>query len=186
MGIETSRLLLVPATLASLQAELRGPTELASVIRMEVSEEWPPELYDPDPIEFTIKRLEAAPQEALWWLYYFVRKATEGHAEGVIGCGGYKGPPTGDGTVEIGYSVVPQHRRAGYATEAAQGLIRHAFRHAAVQRVIAETLPGLVASIGVLEKCGFHCVGDGAEPGVIRYEFLREEWEERSGVATGS
>lgn len=64
MWIETARLRLVPPTLESLQAELESPTELASVIRMDVSEEWPPELYDRDPIEFTIKRLEAAPEEA--------------------------------------------------------------------------------------------------------------------------
>lgn len=93
----------------------------------------------------------------------------------MIGCGGYKGPPSADGTVEIGYSIVPQHRREGYATEAAEGLIRHAFRNPSVRRVIGETLPGLVASIGVLVKCGFRYAGNGSEPGVIRYELFREE-----------
>jgi RimJ/RimL family protein N-acetyltransferase len=44
-----------------------------------------------------------------------------------------------------------------------------------VRRVIAETYPALIASIGVLQKCGFRSIGDGSEPGVIRFELLRDE-----------
>jgi RimJ/RimL family protein N-acetyltransferase len=39
--------------------------------------------------------------------------------------------------------------------------------------VIAETLPELTPSIGVLGKCGFHLIGEGSEPGVIRFELTR-------------
>ena len=41
---------------------------------------------------------------------------------------------------------------------------------------LAETLPELTPSIGVLEKCGFRLIGDGSEPGVIRFELTRAEW----------
>ena len=41
--------------------------------------------------------------------------------------------------------------------------------------MIAETLPGLMPSIGVLRKCGFRFIGDGSEPGVIRYELTRDD-----------
>jgi RimJ/RimL family protein N-acetyltransferase len=174
--IETRRLQLQPATLETLRAELASPAELARIIRMDVAAEWPPELYDRDPIEFTIRQLEAAPEQAPWWLYYFVRKADAVTRAVAIGCGGYKGPPR-DGGVEIGYSIVPEYRRQGYASEAANGLIRHAFRLPEVQRITAETLPSLVSSIGVLERCGFRFDGPGSESGVVRYALDRATWE---------
>jgi RimJ/RimL family protein N-acetyltransferase len=40
---------------------------------------------------------------------------------------------------------------------------------------IAQTLPELAPSIGVLEKCGFRFAGEGGEPGVIRYERGRAD-----------
>lgn len=173
--ITTERLRLIPCTLTSLEAELASPARLADVLGIEVSQEWPPELYDRDPILFTIDRLHAAPHEAGWWLYYIARIGTNREADVAIGCGGYKGPPSADGTVEIGYSIVPAARRQGYACEAVVGLVQHAFAVPAVRRVIAETLPDLTPSIGVLEKCGFRFIGDGSEEGVIRYELTRAE-----------
>jgi ribosomal-protein-alanine N-acetyltransferase len=83
----------------------------------------------------------------------------------LVGSVGYKGPPDETGTVEIGYGIVSVERRAGFATEAAGGLVP------AWTRVIAETLPELEGSIGVLRKCGFRLLGEGSEPGVIRFEL---------------
>jgi RimJ/RimL family protein N-acetyltransferase len=77
--------------------------------------------------------------------------------------------------VEIGYSVLPEFRRQGYATEAAQGLIARAFAHPGVALVIAETLPDLFPSIGVLRKIGFGYVGEGSEPSIVRYELRRAD-----------
>ena len=99
-----------------------------------------------------------------------------GERPALIGTVGYKGPPA-DGTVEVGYGIVREHQRRGYATEATEALIARAFEFSEVTRVIAETLPELTASIGVLEKCGFHRVEESpelesSEPGVIR--FARE------------
>jgi hypothetical protein len=44
-----------------------------------------------------------------------------------------------------------------------------------VRRVIAETLPDLVGSIGVLRRRGFRLKGEGSEAGVIRFELTRDE-----------
>ena len=94
----------------------------------------------------------------------------------LIGSAGYKGPPSADGSVEVGYGIVEDHRRRGYATEAAMGLVDRAFSVAEVGRVIAETLPELAGSIGVLHKCGFRLLGAGSEPGVIRFELTRADY----------
>jgi len=52
-----------------------------------------------------------------------------------------------------------------------------------VQRAIAEALPELTPSIGVLRKCGFRFIGDGAEPGVIRFELTRADFSIGKGAA---
>jgi ribosomal-protein-alanine N-acetyltransferase len=94
----------------------------------------------------------------------------------LIGSAGYKGPPSADGMVEVGYGIVRDHQRQGYASEAVRGLVAHAFALPTVRRVIAETLPELIPSIGVLRKCGFRFIGNGSEPGVIRFELTRAEY----------
>jgi RimJ/RimL family protein N-acetyltransferase len=59
------------------------------------------------------------------------------------------------------------------ALAATLGVVRRAFEAPSVRRVIAGTLPELTPSIGVLRKCGFTLIGEGSEPGVIRYEMNR-------------
>jgi len=173
--IETPRLRLTPVPLDRLRAEVRQPDRLAAIIHMDAPTEWPPSFYTHDPIEYMLRRLEIAPDENAWWLYAFLLREPAA-SEPLIGAGGFKGPPTRAGTVEIGYAIVPECRSQGLATEAAAGLIRFAFEHADVQRVIAETLPSHDASIRVLEKCRFRFIGEGSETGVVRFELRRKDW----------
>jgi RimJ/RimL family protein N-acetyltransferase len=109
-------------------------------------------------------------------MHYFVLRSASPDERVLIGTGGYKGPPNADATVEIGYTVASEYHRQGFATEASQGLLRHAFTFSEVRRVVAETMTDLTASIGVLEKLGFRYIGDGEDPGVIWFELLREEF----------
>ena len=97
----------------------------------------------------------------------------------LIGSAGYKGQPA-EGIVEVGYGIVSDQQRRGYASEALEALLAHAFSLPRVTQVIAETLPPLVASIGVLRKAGFHLAGPGSEKGVIRFALLRTEYESRN------
>ncbi len=168
--LRTDRLDLVAATPALAQADLDGREALAAALGVTVPPGWPPELFDEPALRYTLHRLEAGPEQAGWWLYYLVER---GPAPSVVGVAGYKGPPDEEGAVEIGYAVLAEHRRRGLATEAAGALVRHAFGHPGVRLVRAETLPELVPSIGVLEKLGFALVGEGSEPGVIRYALDR-------------
>jgi [ribosomal protein S5]-alanine N-acetyltransferase len=171
--IETPRLKLIRATLESLWAELKGPAELSEVLKVEVPDNWPPDLYDVDAINWAIRYLEKHPNTP-WAMYYFVRSPAGTHENHVaVGCGGYKGEPS-NGTVEVGYSVLEQFRRNGYAREAVEGFLWYAFEQDDIDRVIAETMPDLEPSVGVLEKCGFDFIGEGSEPGVIRYELKRQ------------
>jgi RimJ/RimL family protein N-acetyltransferase len=94
-----------------------------------------------------------------------------------IGLGGFKGAPDADGMVEIGYGIAPEYRGKGYATEAAQGMIRHAFTHADVQKVWAHTLAEPNASTHVLRKSGMENIGSFDDPddgAICRWEILRD------------
>jgi RimJ/RimL family protein N-acetyltransferase len=180
--IVTERLELVPATLELTRAALEGDRALAAGLGAFVPATWPPEFLDPPSLEFTLARLGKGAQQAGWWLHFVV--LTHG-ATGrtLVGSAGYKGPPSPDGTVEVGYGIVRDHQRQGYASEAVRGLLAHAFALPAVQCVIAETLPELAPSIGVLRKCGFRLIGEGSEPGVIRFQLRRAEYSMGKGAA---
>ncbi|HYC33742.1 MAG TPA: GNAT family N-acetyltransferase [Gemmatimonadales bacterium] len=171
--ITTERLELVPATAESIRAALEGEAALAACLGALVPATWPPEFLDAPALEYTRERLAEGPQEAGWWMYFVVlRQGPAGRT--LIGSAGYKGPPK-DATVEVGYGIVRDHQRQGYASEAVRALLRRAFEAPEVRRVIAETLPELIPSIGVLRRCGFRLIGEGSEPGVIRFELTRAE-----------
>jgi [ribosomal protein S5]-alanine N-acetyltransferase len=174
--IETSRLLLIPATPEMLSAELTNHGALAAALDATVPDTWPPEYYDGDAVSAALAALAGATEDRDWHLHYFAHKPAEQSSATLIGAGGYKGPPAEDGTVEIGYSIVRDAQRRGFASEAVRGLLNRAFVDGRVDRVIAHTLPQLVASIGVLQKCGFRDVGPGEEVGTICYALRREEF----------
>jgi [ribosomal protein S5]-alanine N-acetyltransferase len=180
--IVTERLELIPATAELTQAALHGPPALATALGAGVPTSWPPEFLDAAALEFTLERMRESPEQAGWWLHFVVlTRCLTGRL--LIGSAGYKGPPGPEGRLEIGYGIVRDQQRRGYASEAARGLLAHAFADPVVQTVIAETLPELTGSIGVLAKCGFHPMGEGSEPGVIRFELTRAEYLLSVGAA---
>jgi RimJ/RimL family protein N-acetyltransferase len=173
--IRTARLDLLPGTIEVLKAELAGREALAGILGIEIPASWPPPLFDVDAMQWMLGRLEEDPAFEEWGFRYFVRRGEDGAPGITVGAGGFKGPPTPEGSVEVGYSVLSEFQRQGFATEATNGLVQHAYEDSQVTHVIAETLPGLTPSIGVLEKAGFTFVGEGSEPEVIRYEHRREQ-----------
>ncbi|MBV9439023.1 MAG: GNAT family N-acetyltransferase [Candidatus Eremiobacteraeota bacterium] len=134
-----------------------------------VPADWPPPLNDEDSQRFFTSALRDRPAAAGWLIWYFVRRE---EPRTVIGNGGFKGEPL-DGTVELGYSVIPAFQRRGYASEAAEALVRWAFRDPRVQRVVAETFPELEGSLGVLRRTGFTRCEGAIEPGALRFERTR-------------
>jgi RimJ/RimL family protein N-acetyltransferase len=82
----------------------------------------------------------------------------------VVGSAGFKGPPDGDGMVEIGYGIVPGFQGRGYATEVAAALVTFAGESGQARLVRAHTLSSNRAPKRVLEKCGFRNVGEVMDP----------------------
>lgn len=171
-SIPTERLVLVPATPDLIREALAGDAALARALGADL----PAEFYDADSLTYTLDRLASGPAFDGWSMYLFVRRDDRV----LVGNGGYYAPPSDDGTVELGYSVVPSLQGQGYATEATRGLIDRPFADPRVQRVVATTLPDRLASIRVLETLGFTPTdavpvpADASpEPGVLRFVRTR-------------
>ncbi|GIV01129.1 MAG: hypothetical protein KatS3mg014_2744 [Actinomycetota bacterium] len=166
-SIRTRRLELVAATVPLLDAELGSPEALGDLLGAAVPVDWPPGEHDRAAVESFRALLVGRPDAAGWCAWYAILRAPAGSV--LIGTGGYMGPPDADGTVEIGYSILPAFRSRGLATELARALVDRALSVPGAARVVAHTTRGNVGSVKVLERCGFRVVGPGDEPGSLRY-----------------
>jgi len=85
---------------------------------------------------------------------------------------------------EIGYSIHPDYWRQGYATEAAQCLLRFGFATLGLHRIIGQCDPRNTATARVLERIGMRYEGHLRETMLIRdgwrdsliYNLLEQEW----------
>lgn len=155
----------IPA--ARLDLVLQTPDEVLATVeamppadRAEVSPVW-------------LARVRATPPGDVWALSF---RAVLRDGGAVVGSCGYKGPPDAEGAVEIAYGIDPEHRRRGYATEAAEALARHALSDARVRVVRAHTRADNDASARALTRCGFDRLGEVIDPEdglVVRWERRR-------------
>lgn len=90
-----------------------------------------------------------------------------------------------DRHIELGYHILPEYWGQGYATEAAQALLRWAFEVLDVHRVQADCTDGHGASERVLLKCGFTLEGIWREScweherfvNIRQFGLLRREYD---------
>jgi [ribosomal protein S5]-alanine N-acetyltransferase len=99
------------------------------------------------------------------WVASAVVCADTGYA---VGYAGYHGPPDEAGMVEIGYTVVPERRRLGYATAIVTALLERAAGEPAVRVVRATISPDNAASLATIGHFGFTHVG--------------EQWDDEDGL----
>ena len=88
--------------------------------------------------------------------------------------------------IEVGYFIVQDKTKRGFATEAARATIRFAFEHMEVVRVELQCTADNEASRGVAEHCGFvyegrmrqrHRKKSEALVDVLWYGMLLSEWQ---------
>jgi [ribosomal protein S5]-alanine N-acetyltransferase len=170
--IETPRLKLVPATVALARAEIGDRGAFARLVRASVPENWPPDSLA-DALPVFLGWLEAAPDRVGWFGWYALAAVTCEALPVLVASGGFMGPPQ-EGSVDIGYSVLPQFQGRGYATEMVGGLVRWALGQPGVARVVAETEWANPASVRVLNKVGFAQVQPQIQTGAAKFEFRRE------------
>jgi ribosomal-protein-alanine N-acetyltransferase len=163
---ETKRLQLVPFTRELMQATLAGTEVLGQLLGIEIPCTWPgSDLAEALPGFVAHMEREAA--EFAWnWLIIHRRDLL------IVGDVGFLGGPQ-DGIAEIGYSIVPQYRNQGYATEAALSLIHWALQQREIRCVTAQCLDSNPGSIKVLQKIGMRqCASEGS---LLHWEARRDQ-----------
>ena len=163
--IQTQRLELIPATAELVQAELENPAYFFDRLGVAAADDWPSENLQ-DVLPVFLAGLQD-PANVGWLAWYWIDRAENA----IVGGGGFKGQPSDDGTVEIGYETRPAYRRRGYASEAVAALVTWARAQPRVRRVFAETRPDNAGSIGVLKATGFVLSGPGNEAGHEGFEY---------------
>ena len=106
------------------------------------------------------------------WIGYFATI----HGQEIIGAGGYKGKPK-DGKVEIAYGTFKKHEGQGIGTEICRQLVLLSLRTDPAIRITARTFQDGHASMGILKKNGFVCLGivyDEDDGNVLEWELKRQ------------
>jgi ribosomal-protein-alanine N-acetyltransferase len=164
--LETRHLALMPFSLEMKKIVLNDKAKLAEIIDARVPEHWPgPDLAEALP--FFIKEMEKN-LSGLIWDGVIIHKVDKV----IIGDMGFMGGPDATGTVEIGYSIIPEYRNQGYATEMAQALIQWAFQQQSIKVITASCLDDNIGSIKVLQKAGMSRLQP--EGNMLKWELRKE------------
>jgi ribosomal-protein-alanine N-acetyltransferase len=169
-AIETSRLTLVPFSLDLMKAVITEKTRLGEILKVTVPDSWPGQDLA-EALPAFIKNMEKEPGSSVWSGLIIHKKDKV-----LIGDIGFHGAPDAQGAVEIGYSIIPEYRNQGYATEIVQALIHWAFQKPDIKVITAETLKDNIASIKVLTKAGMNCLA--SEDKWLKWEIRKQAPEE--------
>jgi [ribosomal protein S5]-alanine N-acetyltransferase len=157
--VRTERLHLIPCTPDLVRVMMETPRELAPVFHATIPDGWPtPDLKEAS--SYFLDRLEEDPLAYVWLIWVILSEADHS----VVGDIGFKGKPDAEGTVEIGYSIIPSFRRRGFAVEAAQGLVAWAANTGEVKSIVAECDRDNTGSVRVLEKLRMERTDDTGDP----------------------
>lgn len=168
--IETERLKLLPLTHEQLQQCSVDRNGFEKSIGLEPSSmlidaEYEGELQDAMQHYWLPKTLENPSQFEWFTSWEIILKSNNT----IIGGIGFIGYPNDDGETEIGFMIDQRHHRKGYALEAIAGMIDWAFRDNNTKHIVAQTIPGNLASKQLLLKAGFTFICTVADRTIFKY-----------------
>jgi ribosomal-protein-alanine N-acetyltransferase len=159
--LHTPRLELQPLPASAARALPADRETSALLLGAALPAEWPhADLLDVLPVQGATTR-ETEP--------YGVWVLIERSSRTVVGDAGFMGRPGAEETVEIGYSVIPDRRRRGYATEAVRALVEWALDQPDVSAVVAGCAADNMPSIRLLQRIAFRQTG--AEDEQLRWRL---------------
>jgi len=115
---------------------------------------------DSGPLRWRIPQVKADASVNRWFVRWMVEKTTRE----IVGSVSFHGPPDEAGMMEIGLGVHPDFQRRGYATEALTGMWAWVIEQPGVKILRYTVDPNNEASVGVIKKFGFLCVGQQIDP----------------------
>ncbi|GAA5164517.1 MULTISPECIES: GNAT family N-acetyltransferase [Amycolatopsis] len=147
-ALRSARLDLVELSEHALRLAVgRDTAGLAAELQAAVSDDW----LDILPAEENLAAVREDPAASPWLSRALVLRETRE----LVGEAGFHHPPDELGVVELGYEVLPAHRRRGYATEAIRALTDWAYSTGDASSVYATIAADNAASIGLVRALGF-------------------------------
>lgn len=155
--IDRTRLTLVDGTFALLSAALEGRAALEALLAVSVAEGW--EGF-PEALPVLRASYEGSSEPHEWGSLFFIKP----DVRALVGLGGFKGPPSSEGVVELGYAIAPAFRGQGLATNATTQMLERAFANPSIRAVDAHTLGAENPSTRVLQRTGFRKIAELNDP----------------------
>jgi len=128
--------------------------EAAEALGAALPEEWPGQIEWL--LRLRLRQIRADPAVQPWLLRAMVRRTP---SRLMVGYVGFHGAPSARGSVEVGYTVLAEHRRQGYAFEAAVALLGWAGDAHGIRHIVASVSPKNGPSLALVRKLGFTQTG---------------------------
>ncbi len=165
--LRSEQLTLITATPDLLRADLAADGTLGKALQAETPADWPSGEYEADAIRSFLEQTEAAGDAGTGWYCWYAISEEDGQRK-LVGCGGFRGAPNAEGTVEAGYSIAEAEQGKGYATEMLGILVGFAFTNGA-NKIVARTRQSNPASIAVLNNNDFEQIGVINTEGMLEF-----------------
>ncbi len=174
MKIETERLILLATELKHFELVMQSKQLLAEYLGVNVPISFP-ESEDALPWFYDLVKTD---ETLVGWLSFWALHRADNT---LIASIGFKGKPDENGKIEIGYSVIPEYRRRGFASEMVRALLEYGFADPKVTVIEAQTRIDNIPSMKVLERFGMRQTGtshDEEEGEMFVWKLERGDYQE--------
>ena len=112
------------------------------------------------PLRWRVPQVKLNPSVNIWFVRWMVEKTSRE----IVGSISFHGPPDEQGMMEIGLGVHDHFQRRGYATEALAAMWSWVIDQPGVELLWYTVAPDNLASVALVKKFGFVCVGQQIDP----------------------
>ena len=112
------------------------------------------------PLRWRVPQVKSNPSVNKWFVRWMVEKSSRE----IVGSISFHGPPDEQGMMEIGLGIHADFQRLGFATEALTGMWSWVIDQPGVKTLRYTVAPDNLASVALIEKFGFACVGQQIDP----------------------
>lgn len=161
----TERLILIPYTIDLCRNILNNDYRDLEMLNLKRGKSWPDaDVLDTLPrIINNLNKVECPTGYESWMI---IKKDTLE----VIGDLGFKGFNSEEENIDLGYGIIKEERRKGYAGEAVNEIIKWAFTNERVKEITANCLTENISSINLLTKFNFKQVK--TENGTVYWNLI--------------